>query len=233
MINLISRKDEKPSQSLLKKRDKDGFIAPIWKLPVSGGTSKMTTKFHILLYFFGLTLISCGDIDKNIEESLNNASNDTQAEMTADIINSKKLFEDTYKNALTGSTDSAAVKKITKLHLTINETSKYIDSLQIEIRKLDNKDVKNSDLIKKIFLIDGIGDIIFNKVKFSYNCAMDIALEDTTKARLKTVQDIYSSETKKQFFDLNSPDGVNMILYGIESELIKDGTKCLVAFKPN
>jgi len=193
----------------------------------------MTTKFHILIYFFGLTLISCGDIDKNIEESVSNASNNAQAEMTADIVNSKKLFEDTYKNALIGSTDSAVVKKITKLHLTINETSKYIDSLQIEIRKLDNKDVKNSDLIKKIFLIDGIGDVIFNKVRFSYNCAMDIALADTTKARLKTVQDMYSSETKKQFFDLNSPDGVNMILYGIESELIKDGTKCLVAFKPN
>jgi len=38
MINLISRKDEKPSQSQLKKRDKDGFIAHIWKLPASRRT---------------------------------------------------------------------------------------------------------------------------------------------------------------------------------------------------
>jgi hypothetical protein len=35
MINLISRKDEKPAQSLLKKLDKDGFVAPIWKLCVT------------------------------------------------------------------------------------------------------------------------------------------------------------------------------------------------------
>jgi hypothetical protein len=32
MINLICHKDEKPAQSLLKKRDKDDLGAPIWKL---------------------------------------------------------------------------------------------------------------------------------------------------------------------------------------------------------
>ena len=32
MINLICHKDEKPAQSLSKKRDKDDFVAPIWKL---------------------------------------------------------------------------------------------------------------------------------------------------------------------------------------------------------
>jgi hypothetical protein len=30
MINLSCHKDEKPAQSLLKKRDKDDLVAPIW-----------------------------------------------------------------------------------------------------------------------------------------------------------------------------------------------------------
>ena len=172
-------------------------------------------------------------MSKNIQETVDNAAKYAQAEMTADITNSKVAFEDTYKKALQGSTDSSLTKRLTKLYLTTNETSKYIDSLQTEMRKLDNKDVKNNDLIRKIFLSDGIGDKVFDKVKFSYNCAIDIALADTTKARLKTAQDIYTSETKKQFFELNSPGGVNMILYGIESELIKDGTKSLYGYITN
>ena len=61
--------------------------------------------------------------------------------------------------------------------------------------------------------------------------AIDVALADTTKSRLKTAQDTYTTETKKQFFELNGPLGVNMILYGIESELIKDGTRSLYGYK--
>jgi hypothetical protein len=46
MINLISRKDEKPAQSLLKKRDKDGFVAPIWKLGLSAADNSSLTNFR-------------------------------------------------------------------------------------------------------------------------------------------------------------------------------------------
>jgi hypothetical protein len=53
------------------------------------------------------------------------------------------------------------------------------------------------------------------------------------KTRLINARNIYSTETKNQLFGLNSPGGVNMILYGIESELIKDGTKSLNAYKTN
>jgi len=172
-------------------------------------------------------------MDKNIEDNVNNMAKDTQAEMTADLINSKAAFADTYKKVLQVSTDSTINKKLTTLYLTINETSEYIDSLQNEISKLDNKDLNNNELIKKIFLTDGIGDKVFTKVKSSYNYVIDITLADTMKTRLINARDIYSTETKNQLFGLNSPGGVNAILYGIESELIKDGTKSLNAYKTN
>ena len=93
--------------------------------------------------------------------------------------------------------------------------------------ELDDIDTKNIELIKQMFLYDGIGDSVFTKVKHSYLLTIDISVADTTKTRLKKVTETYSDETQKQFFQKNGPLGVNMILYGIESELIKDATRCL------
>jgi hypothetical protein len=90
-------------------------------------------------------------MDKNIENSVNNMTKEAQSEMTADLINSKATFADTYKKVIQVSTDSTINKKMTTLYLTINETSKYIDSLQNEISKLDSKDLTNNELIKKYF----------------------------------------------------------------------------------
>jgi hypothetical protein len=193
-------------------------------------TANMTLKSYLVLILI-TTLVSCGDISKNIEETVDNGIKDTKTEMTSDIANSKGTFTETYKNIILGSTDSLVIKKITKFYFNINETSKYIDSLKTEINKLDDKELKNTDLIKKIFLNDGIGDRVFDRVKSSYTFAIDIALADTAKRRLKKTQDIYTAETKKQFFESNGPLGVNMLLYGIESELLKDGTKSLYGYK--
>lgn len=172
-------------------------------------------------------------MSKNIEETIEASSKYAQAEMTKDVVNSKIVFADTYEKVLKGSTDTIIKKRLTTLYLTINETSKYIDSLRSEMSKLDDKDLNNVQLIRKMFLTDGIGDRVFNKIKLSYNCAIEVALTDTAKIRLKKAQEVYSPETKKQFFELSSPGGVDMILYGIQSELIKDGTKSLNGYKTN
>ncbi len=177
------------------------------------------------------TLISCGDIYKNIEETVDNSVKDAKVEMTSDVANLKVEFTETYKKVIERSTDSSVIKKIIALYSNINETSKYIDSVKIEIDKLDDQDVKNINVIKKIFLNDGIGDSVFNKVKLSYTYAINIALADTMKSSLKNVQDMYTTETKKQFFELNGPLGINIILGGIESKLIKDGTRSLYGYK--
>jgi hypothetical protein len=92
------------------------------------------------------------------------------------------------------------------------------------MNKLDNMDTRNIELVKDLFLNYGLGDSVFNKVKQSYSLASEIASADTTKLRLMEVRETFSEEMKKHFFGLNNPLGVNMILYGVELELIKDGT---------
>jgi hypothetical protein len=164
---------------------------------------------------------------QNANEQVENSIKTSKMTMDSDVVSAKKTFAETYDNALQNKPDSTVSQKIIDLYVNINETSHYIDSLQFEINKLDDKDLQSSALIKKMFLNDQIGDTVFNKVKLAYSKAIDISKIDSTKSRLKKVQDTYTTETKNQFFKMNGPLGVSMILYGIQSELIKDGTKCL------
>ena len=134
---------------------------------------------------------------------------------------------------MTQKNDSVFSVKVAELHSDLTKTAKYIDSLRIELDKLDDMDTKNIDLIRQMFITDGIGDTIFNKVKHSYSLTIQMALTDKLRSRLKKVQDTYTGETRNQLFGLNGPLGVNMILSGIESELIKDGTSILKDYLTN
>ncbi len=185
-------------------------------------------KRHTLIIFIILiTLIGCDNMVRNANEQVENSIKTSKMAMDLDVVSAKKTFAEMYDKALQNKPDSIVSEKITDLYLKINQTSQYIDSLQFEINKLDDKDLQSSTLIKKIFLNNQIGDSIFNKVRLAYGKAIEISIINTTKSRLKKVQDTYNAETKKQFFEMNGPLGVSMILYGIESELIKDGTKSL------
>jgi len=161
---------------------------------------------------------------------VDNAVKDAKIEMEADISLAKSDFGDSYIQMSQQSKDSLLLIKVTATYSSILKTSSYIDSLRNEMNKLDDMDIKNGELIHDMFIKNGLGDSIFNQVRDSYSLAVDIALVDTTKSRLKIVRETYSEETKKQFFELNSPLGVIMILYGIESELIKDGTRSLYGY---
>jgi len=152
---------------------------------------------------------------------------DAKLEMDADISNAKSDFEKSFNQTLKQSKDSILTAKVSDLYSSITMTSLYIDSLRKAMDKLDDMDIKNIELIKQMFLYNGIGDSVFTKVKHSYSLTIDIAVTDSTKTRLKKATETYSDETQKQFFQQNGPLGVNMILYGIESELIKDGARCL------
>ena len=173
---------------------------------------------------------SCDNLIRNANEKVENSIKMSKMVMDSDVVSAKKTFSETYEKVLQSTKDSTLNKKIVDLYLKISETSNYIDSLKLEMNKLDDKDLQSTSLVKKIFLNDGIGDSVFNKVKFSYTQAINTSITDTTKLRLKKALDTYTAETKKQFFGMNGPLGVNMILYGIQSELIKDGTKSLYEY---
>lgn len=183
---------------------------------------------QLLLIFIATTvLVSCNIFSNNIKENVDEGVNEAKAEMNIDISNAKTALTETCKKAMDNMKDSILINKITVLHSSINLTSKYIDNLTTEMEKLDNNNTDNVDLIKRTYLYNGIGDSLFNKVKTSYTLAIDIALHDTTKLRLTKVHDTFTEENKKLYFELNSPLGVSMVLYGIESELLKDGARCL------
>lgn len=182
---------------------------------------------HLLLILTILTsLIGC-DFSKKIKETVDSRVKDDKVEMNKNISESKFDFTKSYNQTISHLKDSSLSVNVDALYSSVFKTSKYIDSLRTEMDKLDEMDTRNVELIKQIFLYDGIGDSVFNKVRYSYSLTIDIAVADTTKTRLRKVKETYNEETQKLFFELNSPLGVNIILYSIESELIKDGTRCL------
>jgi hypothetical protein len=190
----------------------------------------LMTRQILLIFIAMTTLIGCDNFSNKIQEDVNSSVNDAKAEMNKDVTNAKTALTIVSKKVWENSADTIVTTKIKTLYSSINLTSKYIDSLKMEMNKLDDKDLNNIDLIKKIYLYDGVGDSLFNKVKASYVLTIDIALYDTTKSRLTKVHDTFTDENKKNFFELTNPLGVNMILYGIESELIKDGVRCLYGY---
>ncbi|MDX5348034.1 MAG: hypothetical protein LPJ89_10815, partial [Hymenobacteraceae bacterium] len=162
-----------------------------------------------------------------VKERVGNEVKDAKLAMESDILLVNSDLKKSYNQILQQSDDSTLIIKVHRLYFTITRTSKYIDSLRNEMNKLDEMGTKNVKFVKDIFFNNGVGDSVFYQVRQSYSLAIDIALADTTKSRLKNVRETFSEESKKQFFELNNPLGVNTILYGIESELIKDGTRSL------
>jgi hypothetical protein len=188
-------------------------------------TMCMTRQTLIILTIL-ISVFGC-DFSKQLKERVDDGVKDAKAEMESDISLGKSDLGKSYNQMLQRSDDSLLLIKVTAFYSSIIKTSKYIDSLRAEMNKLDDMDTRNVKFVKDMFINNGLGDSVFNQVRQSYSLAIDIAPADTTKSRLKNVKETYSEETKKQFFELNSPLGVNMILYGIESELIKDGTRSL------
>jgi len=185
----------------------------------------MTRQTLIILTIL-TSLFGC-DFSNQVKERVDNGVKDAKVEMESDISLAKSDLEKSYNQMIQQSNDSVLSNKVTDFYSGIIKTSKYIDSLRAKMNKLDDMDTKNVELIRDMFINNGLGDSVFNQVKQSYSLAIDIATADTTKSRLMNVRETYSEETKNQFFKLNGPLGVNMILYGIESELIKDGTRSL------
>lgn len=190
------------------------------------------TRLTIISLTLLTTLLSC-DFSGQVKDSVDKKVSYARIEMSNDLNNTKSGFEDTYRQVSVQSNDIIFLTKIANFYSSLTMTSKYIDSLRAEMDKLDNMDTKNVELIKEKFLFEGVADSVFNKMRQSYSLAIDIAVAETTKLRLKKVLETYNEEMKKQLFGLSSPLGVNMILYGIQSELIKDGTSSLSGHSKN
>ena len=106
------------------------------------------------------------------------------------------------------------------------------------MQKLDKSDRNNTELVKQIFLADGIADTLFDKLKLSYTLAEAIALTPDKKlairkSRANALNEPNTDQRKVQYFGMNMPLGTAMILYGFETELLKAGLESLDGYYQN
>lgn len=190
----------------------------------------MKIQTSILVLIISIVLFGC-NFSSSVKHSVSDGIKDVKFEMKRDISDAMSQFELTYKNTSKQSKDSIFIAKLNELYNSIKNTSEYIDSLRAETIGYNDMDVNNIDYSERIYINLGTADSLFKKVKSSYSLAIEIAKADTTKSRLKAVQVNFNEKTKTTYFELGTPLMVNMILFGIESELIKDGTRCLIGYK--
>lgn len=186
-------------------------------------------KYFILILAIITTFIACGSVEDKIDDSVKQSQN----QMINEILEASKAFAIVHEAAIKNSSDTSIIDKINKFYTHTVKTAKFIDSLQTEMGKLEEKDPKSIDLIQRVFLTEGFGDSLFKKVRLSYYFAEELASEDSIKFLISSIHDTYSDEAKDQLFTQNSPMGVSMLLYGIESELLKDAVKSLESYNLN
>lgn len=183
----------------------------------------------MILLAFASSFLSC-DFQKRVEDNVDNGHENARKELGLELKRIKSDFEKIYKYSRINATDSVNSSKIKNLYLSLNKTTSYIDSLTKEISKLDNQDPKNIELVENIFLNQGIADSIFNKLKRTYSFAIEVAQADTTKLRMKKVQNDISNFNKEHLFKMSEPGWCIITLLSFENELIKDGTKSLYGY---
>ncbi|MEX6690164.1 hypothetical protein QTN47_21825 [Danxiaibacter flavus] len=186
---------------------------------------KMNRRILIVLAI-STTLFAC-DFSKQLKVKADNDIKTVKVAMDSDMSNAKTEFSKLYKQAVQQSKDSVFSTNAGDLYSSITKTSAYIDSLRIEMDNLDYMDPKNMELVQRMFLYKGIGDSVFNKIIRSYSLATQVALADSSKSRLIKVQEGFTRDKKILFFEVQTPLGVNMLLYGIELDLIRDGSSSL------
>lgn len=163
--------------------------------------------------------LACIDVEKNVD--------DAKTEMDSEIIAETKKFKESYELVIQQSTDNVFMSKVSTLHHEASTVVQYIDSLRQEMKKLDNADTRNVETIRNIFINNSIGDSVFYKIKKTYRSAIDLASKETTRRMIEQHNTMLSLETQKHSFELNSPLGVSMLLFGLELQLIQDVTQVL------
>jgi len=191
-------------------------------------------QLSLLAVAIAVTLIGCENFSKRVNEHIDSGVMDAKIEMSKNVSEAKTAFHDTYNKAINSVTDSTIKNQLRSYNSSVIDVTNYIDSLSTAMNKLDHKDVKNVEVVKNIFLYDGIGDSLFNKVNLSYMLLDNITLVASKSALTNSRNNMLSNgdvnKFKELYFGLNGPLGVVMILNGMETEVLKSGTQSLKDF---
>ena len=178
----------------------------------------------IILTIIILSLYRCSYFapDK-VRQDIEANFGDVELEMDSGYSKAKKAFNIKYERLLQAKIDSIDKKNIIFFYNQTLGTLNYIDSLKLEINKLDDEDFKNISVIKKMFVTDGIGDTVFSKLKLSYELAESISISPKTKSTINKskVNMLQETNLADYYFGLDGPKAALMTLYAFEKELLK------------
>lgn len=183
-----------------------------------------------LIISISLFLLSCNiqQTEREIKGQINDAIEDVEMDIEVELDKNKSDFQQHYQKALTNAIDTAERRQLAALETTVSGTSKYLDSMRQEMNSLDVTDVNNWEYVRIGFLYKGVGDTLLSRLNSTAALAINTARTPTTKAAIKSVsdsllleQDPYKWKANK-FESMNSL-GASMILYDLQTELLKMG----------
>ena len=192
---------------------------------------------RIVQIFFLILLFGCDNIDNRIQQEIDTGLLGANASMEKSYLEDKSLFIAAYQRVT--CKDDSTEKKIQYFYFMLMQTLSYTDSLKTRVSRLDNKDINSDEMVKEIFLTKFAADSLYKKLNHSYILAQEIALKESSKIEIKKTANNSLDTTdginkwKNQLFGLNTPLGVEMLLYGLEGELLKSGINCLDGYYPN
>lgn len=183
---------------------------------------------RIIIIFLSALLFSCDNIDERINQTVDAGIKNTKAQMDKDVLNAKAIFKNKY-DSIVSKAQEPQKSEIQGAFLSITNSAEFIDNLRGEMDKLNETNTDDINLIRELFITKGQADSVFNKLNNSYTLAQKISRTESNKIAIKKISDNslnFSNGVngwKNQFFQQNTPFGTEMILFGLETELLKAG----------
>lgn len=152
--------------------------------------------------------------------------------MRNDIQKARDNFTALYQAQAKDSANSLHRQQLLQLYRVVGDTGDYLDSLKLEMDKMNEMEVNNSYKVKAIFMYKGAGDSIINKFNRTISMAMVLAKTEEQKALIAAAsQNLFNeadpNKWKENQFGMLSSLGASMIIYGFQSQLYQVGTAAL------
>lgn len=163
-----------------------------------------------------------------MEEEVKGQISDAMQDIEIELDKNKADFQQHYQKALTNTIDSTERRQLNAIETSISGTSKYLDSMRQEMNSLDMTDVNNVEYVRILFMYKGVGDSLLSKLNSTATLAINTARTPTTKQAIRSVSDSLLLEQdpykwKASKFETMNSLGTSMILYGLQTELLKMG----------
>jgi len=193
---------------------------------------------RIVLLLIPIILAGCGFFSS---ESIKNRVDSGIAEANQELLSTykkdRKSIDDEYQKALKSNNDTLVTKKLHSYHAILVDMINYTDNLKIELKKIDTADIRNDEIIKKMFIQNKKADTLFAKIGSLYSATTDISLSnerrlEISKSRINLLGEPNTNDRINTLFELNTPQSTTWLLYGLEQKLLETGIKTLHDYNP-